>query len=103
VRTEHRFLGVGTQTFQCLALREVRVVTLGEEARLVASDNTFEKTGGNLARDERRLSEKDFRRIPGRLTLKKRASIAAPDCVLPANFPTSTSSSLVPVDHSPLI
>ena len=45
-------LGVDRRAFQCLALCEVRVVTLGEEARLVASDDCLNETGRNL--NERR-------------------------------------------------
>lgn len=83
------FLGVDRRAFQCVALCEVRVVTLSEEARLVASDDALEETGRNL---DDKSSEKDCKRIPGRLTLKKRASIVAPDCVLPRDFPTTAPS-----------
>ena len=75
-------------------------MTLGKEAGLVTSDNTLQETGRNL---DKKWSEKSYRRIPGQLTLKKRASIAAPDCVLSAGFPTTTPPSLVPLDHSPPI
>jgi hypothetical protein len=40
-------------------------VTLGEEARLVASDDALEETGRNLDRERKEVSEKDCRRIPG--------------------------------------
>ena len=66
-------------------------MTLGEEARLVTSDDTLEETCRNL---DNKLSDRGSGRIPGLPTLKKRASIAAPDCVLPADFPTSAPSSL---------
>ena len=75
-------------------------MTLGEEAGLVASDNTLQETCRNL---DKKWSKKGYRRIPGRLTLKKRASIVAIDCVLPADFPTTFPPSLIPLDHSPLI
>lgn len=84
-KNETSISGSNRLAFQCLALCKVSVVALGEEARLVASDNALKETGGNLGD---KLSGKDYRRTPGLLTLKKRASIVAPDCVLPADFPT---------------
>ena len=101
VRMKLVFLGAYGRTFQCLALCEVGVVSLGEEARLVASDDGLEETSGNL--DGERSQARIAGKTPGRLTLKKRASIVAPDCVLSACFPTGGLSSLAPVDHSPLI
>jgi deoxyribose-phosphate aldolase len=89
VRMKLVFLGAYGRTFQCLALCEVGVVSLGEEARLVASDDGLEKTGGNL--DGERSQTRIAGETPGRLTLKKRASIVAPDCVLFAWFPTADS------------
>ena len=82
---------VDTLTFQCFALCEVIVVTLNEEARLVASNDALEETGRNLGET---LSDDDCGRILGQLTLKKRASIVALDCVLLPNFPTRVQSSL---------
>ena len=45
-------------TFQCLALCEVSVVTLGEETRLVTSDNTLEEASGNLKGCKRRAADR---------------------------------------------
>ena len=85
-----RFLTEDRLAFQCLALCEVSIVALVEEARLVASNNTLEETGRSL---DKKLSDGGYGRTPSLLTLKKRASIVAPDCVLPADFPTSTPPS----------
>ena len=77
--------------FQSLALRQVSVVTLGEETRLVTSDDALEETGRNL---DKGPSEGGYKRTSGPLTLKRRASIVAPDCDLPTDFPTSNPPSL---------
>jgi hypothetical protein len=66
-------------------------VTLGKKTRLVAPYDALKKTGGNLGR---KVLDGGYKRIPGPLTLKKRASIVAPDCVLLADFPTRTPPSL---------
>lgn len=65
-------------------------MALGEETRLVTPDDAFEETGRSL---DKKLSDNDYRRWSGLLTLKKRASIVEPDCVLPVDFPTSAPSS----------
>ena len=50
MRTKRWFLGVDRRTFQCLAL--------GEEARLVASEDILEKTGRNLDRERKEINQR---------------------------------------------
>ena len=103
VRTKRRILGADGRTFQCLALREVREVTLGEEARLVASDDALEKTGRDLDTKQKEMIREGFQTGPRPTDVEEESLHRCTRLRTACPLSHGSSQRLFPLDHCPPI